>query len=317
MSQLAVVLGAGQIGMKVAELLLAQGMSVRVVRRGAPGAARPGLSWASGDLSDPAFAEQAAKGADRIFDCVNPVYTEWPRLLLPLGRGALTAARTSGARLIALDNLYMYGRPDGPMREDAPLRPCSKKGELRARLSELRDEAAQKGEVRLVVGRASDFFGPEITLTGVFGDLFFQRVLAGKSAQVIGDPDVPHSYSYGPDVARGLVALGADPDAEGVFHLPVNPAESTRRVIERMGEALARRISVSAAPDFVMRALGWFSPMMREVAEMTYQWRSPFALDDTKFRARFGFGATPWDEAIGATAAWAKRHYAPERSQAA
>jgi nucleoside-diphosphate-sugar epimerase len=48
---------------------------------------------------------------------------------------------------------------------------------------------------------------------------------------------------------------------------------------------------------------------MRELAEMTYQWKQPYVLDDTKFRNAFGFGATSWDDAISVTASWAKQNW--------
>ena len=60
------------------------------------------------------------------------------RQMLAIAGGALHGAQQAGARLVALDCLYMYGRPEGPMREDSPLNPCSRKGELRVKLAELR-----------------------------------------------------------------------------------------------------------------------------------------------------------------------------------
>ncbi|MEI8255250.1 MAG: NAD-dependent epimerase, partial [Deltaproteobacteria bacterium] len=191
--------------------------------------------------------------------------------------------------------------------EESPMAPCSRKGEIRVRLAEERLAAHARGDLCVAIGRASDFFGPGVTNASVFGERFYRRVLAGKSGESLGDPDALHSYSYGPDVAAGLAVLGARDEAPGrVWHLPVPPAESTRRAIERMSTALEVAPRVGRVPDLALRAMGLFSPVIREVVEMTYQWRAPFVLDDARFRATFGVAATDLDAAMRDTARWAR-----------
>ena len=314
-SALHVVLGHGQIGSLVANILLARGTPVRVVRRGPAGPARPGLAWASGDLSDLAFATEATRGAAVVYDCTSPPYDAWTTLLLPLSRGALHGARAAGAKLVALDNLYMYGRTQGPISESSPVAPCSRKGELRARLAEERRSAHERGDVRVVTGRASDFFGPGVVRQTTFGERFFQRVFAGKAAECFGDPDAPHSLSYADDVARGLVTLADRDEALGaVWHLPVNPAESMRRTTERLAGALGLMIPVTRLPRVALRAMGLFLPMAREVAEMAYQWEAPYIVDDSRFRGAFGGEPTPIDDVVRATARWALAAYGARRA---
>jgi nucleoside-diphosphate-sugar epimerase len=302
-----VIFGSGQIGARVARILLARGARVRVVARhpGAPA----GAEALAGDARDHAFAADAARGASVVFDTMNPPYHLWRRELLPTAAGALSAATAAGAKLVALDCLYMYGAPAGPMTEDAPLAPNSRKGELRVRLAELRLEAMRRGDAKVAIGRASDFFGPDLPLSW-WSDRFFTRVLAGKPAECLGDPDQPHSYTYADDVARGLVALADADDATGVWHLPTAPAESTRALGERLGRALGVTVDFATMSPLLLRALGVIVPFMRELPEMAYQWQAPFVLDDGRFRARFGFGATPVDEQVAATAAWARARYA-------
>lgn len=313
MSDLHVVLGAGQIGPLVAQQLLAQGARVRQVRRGA-GPGVPGAELVSGDLSDPSFAERALAGAAVVYHCVNAPYHQWVALLPPLQRAIVYGAAKAGAKLVVLDNLYLYGRPSGPMTEDSPVAPCSRKGELRARLSLELFEAHARGDVRVAVGRASDFYGPGVTLAAVFGERFYQRLFRGQAGEVLGDPDAPHTYSYAPDVAAGLVALGARDEALGrSWHLPAAPARPTRETMEKLMAAAGMRPQVTTLPLWVLRVGGLFSPLLREVPEMAYQWRVPFVLDDARFRAAFGLSATPAGEAIAATAGWAKRTYGAGR----
>ncbi len=304
-SALHLVLGAGQVGPLIARHLTERGLRVRVGRRSAAPARVPDVETVSLDVRDPVAVASAAKGGSVVYHCANPLYTEWNELLLPMTRGIVEGTARAGARLVVLDNLYMYG-DTACMNEQLAPAPRSRKGALRERAANLMLEADARGDLPVAIGRAADFFGPGAALGAVFGEQFWKRVLAGKSAQVLGDPDMPHAYSYTPDVAAGLVALGLDDAARGVSMLPVLPAETTRQVIARVGQALGAEIAISQIPTWVVRAMGLFSPLMREVAEMVYQWTQPFAVDDAAFRARYRLAPTPWDVAMAATVAWAR-----------
>lgn len=302
------VLGAGQVGARVAGLLLARGHRVRVVRRGAPGADRPGLEWTRADLGDPAAAAAACRGASVLYDCTNPPgYGTWARTLAPLRRGILEAARRTGAFLVSLDNLYAYGRPEGGRLTEAhPLRPCSDKGALRAELVGELLEATARGEVRATVGRASDFFGPGAGDMSLHGERFVRGLARGRGAIALGDPDLPRSYSYVPDVAAALVALGGDPArASGrVFHLPVAWKEgSTRAFVEAFARPLGARARLWRIPRWVFRAIRPISRDLGAMAEMIYQWESPYVVDDDLIAATFGLRATTMDVAVRDTLA--------------
>jgi nucleoside-diphosphate-sugar epimerase len=299
-----VVLGAGQVGPQVAERLVAKGHRVRIARRTAASSRAAGIETVAIDVSDADAVARAAEGAAVVYHCTNPHYDEWAEKLMPMTRGIVDGAARAGARLVVLDNLYMYG-DTSHMTEETPAKPVSKKGQLRVQAADYMLDADARGAVRVAIGRAADFFGPEGRLS-ILGDNFFQRVLRGKSAQVFGDPDLPRSYSYIPDVAAALVALGSRPDARGLWMLPVQPAETTRQVIARFSRALGREIAVSRVPTWMLRGVGLFQPMMRELAEMAYQWEQPYRLDDARFRAAFGLTPAPWDEAIARTVEWAR-----------
>jgi nucleoside-diphosphate-sugar epimerase len=310
-----VVFGAGQIGPIVAAKLAARGHEVRLVRRSAPS---PGsrIPVVTGDAGDPRFAIEVCAGAAAVYHCMNPAYstqawgTELPRIMTSL----ITAAGAAGARLVVLDNLYMLGRPSGPIDEDVPDHPVSRKGEIRARIAAMLFDAHRRGDVRAVSGRASDFYGPRGTATH-FGDFFWPRVLAGKSAQFLVNPDTPHSYDFTEDVAAGLVTLGeADDDVCGRWWmLPCAPAVTTREMVKALGTALGREIRVERVPRPVLALMGLFMPMIREVSEMLYQWDVPFVCVDRRFRERFGAAATPLDQGARATVEWAREHYGAPR----
>jgi len=255
-----------------------------------------------GDVTDARFAAEAMRGASVAIACVVPPYHQWIELLEPLNRGILEGAREAKVPLLVLDNLYGYGRPTGPMRETSPVAPVSAKGELRARVAQKLLEAHRAGDVRVSIARASDFYGPGVTQAALFGERFGQRVLAGKSAESFGPAQLPHSFSYAPDIARDLVTLATSEKSWGeVWHTTVEPNMSTQSVVDAFSRALARPIAISQVPALVLRVMGLFMPPVKEMIEMLYQFQVPFTLDDSKFRAAFAQASTPVDEAAQAT----------------
>ncbi|MGH2897495.1 MAG: NAD-dependent epimerase/dehydratase family protein, partial [Solirubrobacteraceae bacterium] len=231
-----VIAGAGQIGPMIAERLLARGYRVRMIRRGAFTDVPAGVETVSASVSDPGAAAEAMRGASVVYHCANPRYHRWAEELVPLARGITDGAARNGARLVVLDNLYMYRVPaDGRLSEDTEIGPVSRKGALRVQAAKLMLDAHIRGDLAVVVGRAADFFGPRCT-NSILGDRFWTKLLAGRAVELLGDPDQPHTYSYGPDVADALVTLGqidptlsAGADVYGrAWHLPALPAESTQ-----------------------------------------------------------------------------------------
>jgi nucleoside-diphosphate-sugar epimerase len=318
-----VVLGAGQIGTLVAERLVARGHRVRQVRR-SPGAPVAGAELKNGDVADQAFAAAACRDAAVVYHCVNPKYHTWIRDLEPLALGAIHAASAAGARLVVLDNLYPYEVVAGErISERSPIRPASRKGALRARIREHFLDAHARGALEVAIGRAGDFFGPGIVESWL-GDRHWQRVLAGKPSECLGDPDQPHSYAFSHDVADGLVTLGARTEAVGrEWILPHPDAQSHRALAAALGAPLGLDVRTSRMPLWLLRAIGVVSPMMRELPEMAYQWQAPFVVDDSAFRTTFGAAATPLPTAIQRTASWVRARYevrssaAPARSAGA
>ncbi len=315
-----VIAGAGQIGPMVAERLLARGYRVRMIRRGTFEDAPKGAETVRANVSDPAAAAEAMRGASVVYHCANPRYHRWPEELVPLARGITAGAAASGARLVVLDNLYMYKLAgDGRLAEDTDIAPVSKKGALRAEAAKVMLDAHARGDVPVVIARAADFFGPSCTRS-IFGDRFWKKLFAGKAVEVMGDPDQPHSYSYGPDVADGLVTLAIAEGADvygRVWHVPTLPAESTRVWLSRFAAAAGVAPRFTRLSPFLLKAVGLFMPEAKELPEMMYQWRSPFRLDDSQFRARFAAAPTPLAPALAATVAWARATFAPEVAVAA
>jgi nucleoside-diphosphate-sugar epimerase len=301
-----VVFGTGQVGQALVARLAAQGLPVRAVSRHRPPELADGIDWRAADAADASAASDAAKGAAVVYQCLNAPYTQWAELFPPLQRGALTAAERAGALLVSLENLYGYGPTGGkPMTEDLPLAATTVKGRTRAAMTRELLAAAAAGRVRIAIGRASDFFGAGVTEGSTLGRRVFGNALAGQRADFIGNPLLPHTYSYVPDIAAALATLGTDPRAIGrVWHLPGPPTVTTRALLDLVAAEVGHPVAIRSLPQLAVRALGLVSPMMRALVEMTYEFDEPFILDTTRYQATFGPAGTPLAAAVAATVAW-------------
>ena len=302
-----VIFGSGPIGLALMNELVSQGKRVRIVNRSGF-LQRPvpsGVELARGDAADPEAARALCQGAAVVYNCANPPYTKWPEKFPPLQAGVLAGAESVGARLVAMENVYMYGPTGGrPMTEDLPYAATSRKGRVRARLAKELLAAHAAGKVRVAIGRASDFFGPA-ALQSTAGERMFVPALAGKTVQVLGNPDLLHTYTYVPDIAKGLAILGQRDEALGqVWHLPSAQTITTRQFIEQICQMNGQKSHIQAVPRLLIQALGFFNPLMDELVEMQYEFEAPFILDNTRFVKAFGDISTPLPEAIRCTAHW-------------
>src|SRR5271165_7596377 len=196
-----VVFGIGQVGLAVADRLAGLNIPVRAVSRRRPASLADSVDWRAADATDLDAAADAAKGASVVYQCLNAPYTRWPELFPPLQRGVLAAAERADALLVALENVYAYGPTGGrAMTEDLPLAATTVKGRTRAAMTAELLAAADAGRVRIAIGRASDFFGAGVTQGSTLGERVFGNALAGRRADFIGHPDLPHTYSYVPDI---------------------------------------------------------------------------------------------------------------------
>jgi nucleoside-diphosphate-sugar epimerase len=191
------------------------------------------------------------------------------------------------------------------MQESDPLRAETSKGSVRARIWQDALAAHEEGRVRATELRSSDYFGPHVVLSEL-GERIIPRLLAGKPLRVLGDPDMPHSWTYIWDVARALVVLGSDERAWGrAWHTPTNPPLSQREIIAALcTEAGVRVPQVRTIPELATRALGVFAPTIRELAGVRYQFEMPFVVDSSAAKGIFGLTPTPLPKALEETVSW-------------
>ena len=202
-----VILGSnGVVGRETIAALRADGHSVRAVSR--TPSSDPEVPHIAADLRDAASAARALQGADVAYLTVGLPYStrvwrrDWPAVL----RNVIDGCLANGTHLVYFDNVYAYGRTDAPMTESTPIRPSSRKGEVRAGLLRMLDAARDEHGLGVTVGRAADFYGPGAS-TSAFNLFAIDRVIAGKPPTWLFDASQPHSMTYTPDIGAAL----ADP----------------------------------------------------------------------------------------------------------
>jgi nucleoside-diphosphate-sugar epimerase len=300
-----VVFGTGAIGLAVLDALRRRGEVARLVNRSGHARVPDDVEVIGGDARDPAFTTTVAEGAQVIYQTLNPPYAEWTAQFPLLQAGVLAAAEATGARLVSMENVYMYGRPGGRvLTEDCAYEAHTRKGQLRGRMARELLAAHEAGRVEVAIGRASDYFGPHGGAQSNLGDRVFPAALEGKTAIVLGDPEQPHTYTYVPDIGEGLAILGEHPDAPGqMWHLPNDPDTRTTRQLVDIAYRLAGqpRSRLRRLPPVLLRAMGLVNPTMRELVEMQYQFEEPFVVDSSKITNKLGVEATPVEEALAET----------------
>jgi nucleoside-diphosphate-sugar epimerase len=297
-----VIVGAGPVGTATARLLAERGHRVRLVSRTGRGPGHPTIERVALDAVDADRLTELAEGAAALYNCANPAYHRWPLDWPPLAAALLATAERTGAVLATVSNLYGYGPVDGPMTEATPLAATGVKGRVRNRMWADALAAHHAGRIRATEVRASDYLGPGASSLAT---MVLSRVLAGQRAFVPGDPDVPHTFTYVPDVARTLVRVAADERAWGrPWHVPSPPAVTLRELVERAAAtADVPAPKLSRLPYPVLWLGGLANPFVREMREIAYQFDRPYLMDSTAAQRTFGIEPTPLDTALAATVA--------------
>ncbi|MFZ2826102.1 NAD-dependent epimerase/dehydratase family protein, partial [Hydrogenophaga sp.] len=302
------LLGAGGVIARELSLQLARdGRRIRQVSRH-PAAVQATDGLKTADLLDERATADAVAGSEVVYLVAGLPYSaavwqaQWPRVM----QNAINACRRHGARLVFFDNVYAYGRVDGAMTEATPFNPCSRKGEVRAAIATTLLDAVRRGELQALIARSADFYGPGARLS-LLEAVFFARLRAGKAPQWLGDPALAHTFTFTPDAGRALAALGQAPGAFGqTWHLPtaqtLDGAPVTGRALAREACRLAGQPDrLQVAPRWLLQAMGWFVPVLRENDEMMYQVQHGYRFHSGQIEQAFDLRPTPCAEGLART----------------
>ena len=299
------ILGAGgAIGVELVKELAHTRHPVRLVGRN-PKRVEGATEVVSADLSNLDQTIRAVAGSTFVHLLVGLKYDVsiwrelWPRIM----RNAIEACKRANAKLIFFDNVYMYGKVRGPMTEDTPFNPCSKKGEIRAQIATTLLNEFKSGNLCAMIARSADFYGPNAR-TGVSNVLVFDKFATRATASWLINDSVPHSYTFAPDAAKSLALLADSESAwNQTWHVPTAPKPPTGKEFIKM---VAKEFGVEPKYRVLSRPLikvaGLFDSDIRESYEMLYQSEAEYLFDSTKFSNAFSFEPTSYAEGVRRTA---------------
>ena len=300
--QLHVVMGgAGAIGRAVTNALQERQLAAVAVERSKT---VPGVTTIRADLLNAPQTLRATAFATHVYLCVGIPYStrawraEWPVVV----RNTIAACHRTGARLIFIDNAYMYGAPLAvPFSESHSQNTRTRKGAVRKAVADTLLGAHHSGAVQAVIGRSAAFYGPGAVNCNLY-QAVLKRMLAGKAPKSICRVDVGHTYAYTLDNGRALVNLALDESAFGqVWHLPVGAPVTIQQVTAMFNGILSTNVKPLVLPRPIRPVLTWFVKPLREILEVLYQFDEPYIMSDQKFRERYpDFKVTPYVEGLRA-----------------
>lgn len=298
------ILGAGgSIGNPLVYELLKHNQNVRLFSRS--GFKIEGTEIVKGDLGSYEDTLRAVKGSDVVHLCAGLAYNykvwqeQWPVIM----QNTINACKSAGSKLIFFDNVYMYGKVDGKMTETTPYNPCSKKGEVRAKVALQLEQEFKSGNLSAIIARAADLYGPYATKTSVPFVLAINNLMKGKSAKWLGNASTHHSYTYTLDCSRSLHLLANNNEAYNqVWHLPTcNPGIDGKTFIEIAASELGVKPNYSVLKKWMIKAAGLFDKTIYELYEMLYQSEFDYYFDSTKFENFFQYKPLSYQKGIKET----------------
>ncbi len=304
------ILGAGgSIGNALTYELLKTNKNIRLVSRS--NYSINGTESFKADITSFKETLNSVKNSDIVYLCVGLPYDSkiwgdlWPKIM----QNSIDACKSVGAKLIFFDNVYMYGKVNGKMVETTPYNPCSRKGEIRAKITTLLENEVKQKNLDAIIARSADLYGPYATKTSLPYILAIDKLMNGKKAQWMVDVNKLHSYSYTIDCARGLTLLSGHSECYNqIWHLPTyNPAIDGKTFIGLVAKELGVTPNYSVLKNWMIKMAGLFDKNIFESYEMLYQSEFEYYFDSTKFNDFFNYRPIPYSEGIHETVKYLKK----------
>jgi nucleoside-diphosphate-sugar epimerase len=291
----------GAIGQDLARQLSRYTNKIRLVSR-QPKAINATDEVLALDITSKEAVYEAVKGSEIVYLTVGFAYSlkvwkqQWPAMM----ENIIAACREYGAKLVFFDNIYMYDcNRLSAMTEETPVNPCSRKGEIRARIAQRLTDEYNKGNLQALIARSADFYGPTFS-NSVMLEMVYKNFKKGKKANWLINADKIHHFTYTPDAAKAVALLGNTAEAYNqVWHMPTSTEALTgRQWIKLFADAMQVEARFSTISKWQLSLLGIFIPVLGEMKEMAYQYDRDYCFDSSKFDQKFGLKATPPREAI-------------------
>jgi nucleoside-diphosphate-sugar epimerase len=296
------ILGAnGTIGSVLAKELRIYTDKVRLVSRN-PRRINTSDELIQADLTQPGAVDKAVEGSEVVYLVIGFDYKlevwedKWPKLM----RATIDACIKHKARLVFFDNVYLYDLSAIPhMTEDSPINPPSKKGAVRKKIAQMLADEIKTGKLMALIARSADFYGPGSDKSFVT-EMVYKNLKKGKTPNWFINADRKHSFTYSHDAAKATALLGNTVDAYNqVWHLPTDTKTLTgREFINLFATEMKVKSKVLVMPMWLIKLLGLFIPVLKEMPEMMYQYDRDYFFDSSKFDKRFNFKTTTYQEGV-------------------
>ena len=296
------ILGAnGTIGKLLAKELRAYTNQIRLVSRN-PKKVNETDELFPADLSNQEMVEKAIEGSEVVYLVVGFDYNinvwrdKWPKLM----KATIASCVKHKTRLVFFDNVYLYDiKAIGHMTEDSPINPASKKGMVRKEIAEMIMKEVEAGKLTALIARAPDFYGPDNEKSFLI-ETVFKNIKKGKRPNWFIDATKKHSFIYTPDAAKATAILGNTPEAYNqVWHLPTDKNTLTgQEWVALFNREMNSSKKVMVLSMFMLKVLGIFIPLMREMPEMMYQYDRDYFFDCSKFNKHFNFTTTTYETGV-------------------
>jgi len=292
------ILGAGgSIGVELAKILKDFTSDIRLVNRN-PKKVNPTDNLFSADLTKKEDIFKAIEGSKITYVTIGfPYKTKvWKETWIPFIQNVISACIEHDSKLVFFDNVYAIGGNNvNHITEDSPISPTSKKGEIRAEVDRLILKSVDENNLQAIIARAPDFFGGTARANSIVMNLVYDNIVKGKKSQWLCNAKFIHSMGYVPDLAKGTAILGNTSAAYNqIWNLPTDPEKITgEEWINLFSSAMNANTNYTTLPNWMVKALGIFIPVMKEIAEMNYQYDRDYYFDSKKFNDYFSFTPTP------------------------
>lgn len=307
------ILGAGgTVGYELARSLRAYTDRIRLVSR-TPREVNQGDELFPCDLLDGPAVHKAVEGCSVAYLLAGLPYdlktwqAQWPVVM----RNAIDACKAHGTKLVFFDNVYMIDIGHiGHITEESPVNPPSKKGRIRAEIDRMILNEVKDGNLQAIIARSADFYGPNVRgATSVLLELTYNNMRKGKPANWFCSFNKKHSFTYTPDAGRATAMLGNDDAAwNQIWNLPTSPDPLTGgEWIELFATEMGVKPKRMLATRFIVKLMGLFNPVMRELGEMLYQYDRDYIFDSSKFERAYSFKPTSYQDGARAVVAAGNR----------
>jgi nucleoside-diphosphate-sugar epimerase len=306
MTKTVTVLGAsGNVGKLLVKELSKGGYKVKATGRGKPNFNLEGVENIAVDYNNQNELDNSVIGSEVVYMLIGLEYktkvweAEWPQMISRI----IESCKKSGSKLIFFDNVYAYGLVNGPMLETTRMNPETSKGRVRKVLDELVLDSIKKGEIKAVIAKSADFYGPGIT-TSVVGDRFFDLMMNKNTFEAFGNPEKLHNYTFVEDIPKALIAL-AESDYSGNIHLPTQKPLTGLEFHKLLEGISGKELKLTSLRQNVVWWLGIFMPILKELHEMMYQTENDYNFDSGKFEGLFPqLKPTSYEEGFKKTYNW-------------